>query len=226
MFRLFGYDALGELEDRLFNYDKERKVVLFIRFDNCKVVYCRNKELRVNVPTGAKSITSIEMATYRELVNLKQRAVGVLDDPEDTYLKGLLGEAITKERFINEILSEISGRSGVSKDGLKVEWLGETEPRGKVPDFVIRNAETNKRIAVVEVKYVSDPEDTETFRRQLNNAIKEIRGRLADPEWAADYGVIVIIAWPPEWVLGEIPYPAKIGEFNNPHIEYFSKEGG
>jgi len=84
----------------------------------------------------------------------------------------------------------------------------------------------NKKAVIVEAKYISNQEDVKNFRNQIEDAEKQVSKYLNSGEWAADYGVIVVISWPPEDVLDDVPYPAKVGEFNNPHIEYFSKEGG
>jgi hypothetical protein len=174
------------------------------------------------VPSGAKSIASIEIVAYKELMGLKRLAADVLADPESTRLKGRLGEAITSEKFMDGILSEISRRSGIPRDKLKVKQLGE---RGE-PDFEVNITGTKERITVIEVKYVSDVEDVKKFEGQLSKAREQVQERLTNPKWTADYGVVVVIAWPPELILTDKPLPDKVGEFNNPHIEYFSKEGG
>ena len=63
--------------------------------------------------------------------------------------------------------------------------------------FEIDVSGTDERIAIVEVKYVGDPENIEVFGKQLNEARIQIRNRFNDPDWTASYGVVVIIAWPP-----------------------------
>lgn len=60
----------------------------------------------------------------------------------------------------------------------------------------------------------------------MKDAEKQVSKYLNSAEWAADYGVIVVISWPPEDVLDDIPYPAKVGEFNNPYIEWVGRKGG
>ncbi|MGB9718440.1 MAG: hypothetical protein ACPL4E_08390 [Thermoproteota archaeon] len=227
LFRLLGYDALEELKERISKeISKDRRVILLVHFDNNKVVYCGSKELRVSVQNEARSITSIEIVAYKELMSLKQLAVNALDNPENTYWKGMLGEAIINEKFINALLEEASKRSGVPKEKIKIEWFGEKRLGEEVPDLVMKNAEADRRIVIVEVKYVSDPEDVEDFGKQLNEAKKDVQRYLNDPEWKADHGVIAIVAWPPEWILSNMPYPTKVGEFNNPYIEWISREGG
>jgi len=72
---------------------------------------------------------------------------------------------------------------------------------------------------------VSDPEDVKDFRTQLVRAREKIQEYLNDLRWRADRGAIVIVSWPPEWILADIPYPTKVGEFNNPYIEWVSREG-
>lgn len=88
------------------------------------------------------------------------------------------------------------------------------------------NDATNKKIVIVEAKYISNPEDVKNFRNQIEDAEKQVSKYLNSEEWAADYGVIVVISWPPEDVLDDIPYPAKVGEFNNPYIEWVGRKGG
>jgi len=224
LFRLLGYDALKELEDRIGrDVSGDRRLILLIHFDDGKVVYCGNKKLSVNVPSGARKITSIEIVAYKELMGLKRLAADVLAEPGDMGLKGRLGEAITNETLImDEILSEISRRSGVPKDKLRAKQLGGP---GR-PDFEINSTETNKLIAVVEAKYVGDPEDVGEFGDQLNEAIQQVKDRMESWRGGCDHGVVVVVCWPPEDILGDIPYPDKVGEFNNPHIEYFSREKG
>jgi len=221
LFRLLGYEALRDLESRTGKGVSEyMKVILLVYFDNNKVAYCRNEDLDVGVPTGAKKITSIEIVTFKELMGLKRLAADVLANPENTHLKGELGERIANETFImDEILSEISRRSGVPKNKLRVMRLGGP---GR-PDFEINNTETNILIAVVEAKYVGDPENVGGFEDRLNEAIQQVKDRMKNWRGGCDHGAIVIICWPPEDILGDILYPAKVGEFNNPHIEYFSR---
>jgi len=188
LFRLLGYDASEELKDRIGkDAGEDRRIILLAHFDNNKIAYCGNKELRVSVPSGARKITSIEIIAYKELVGLKRLATDVLANPENTRLKGELGERITNEKFIvdgnersiiDKILSEISRRSGMAEGEIEIEWLGENRPSEEVPDYVFRYKETGKVIAVMEVKYVEDPEDVGEFSKQLNKAIQQVKDRM------------------------------------------------
>ncbi|MGB9718823.1 MAG: hypothetical protein ACPL4E_10395, partial [Thermoproteota archaeon] len=224
LFRLLGYDALKELEERI-TADEDRRVILLICFDNGKRAYCGSKELRVHIPQGVKSITTIEIVAYKELMSLKQLAADILADPRSTERKGRLGEAIINEKFMNGLIEEASKRSGVPREKIKVEWQGENIPGKEVPDFVMKNAETDEKIAIVEAKYVSNPENVKDFGERIEEAKEDVNRYLNSEEWAADYGAIVVISWSPEDILGDIPYPAKVGEFNNPHIEWVSRGG-
>ena len=224
LFRLLGYDALEELKERIGkDAGEDRRIILLVHFDDNKITYCGNKELRVRVPSGASKITSIEIIAHKELIGLKRLAADILANPENKYLRGELGEAITNETFImDKILSEIARRSGVPKNKLRVGQLGGP---GR-PDFEINNTETNKLIAVVEAKYVGNSENVWEFGDQLNEAIQQVRDRMESWRGGCDHGVVVVICWPPEDILGDILYPAKVGEFNNPNIEYFGREKG
>ncbi|MEM4168704.1 MAG: hypothetical protein QXY99_01305 [Thermoproteota archaeon] len=167
LFRLLGYDALRELEDRIGNVDdEERGVMLFAHFDNGKVAYCGSEELRVRIPPEAEKITKIEIIPFKELSDLKKDAMRVLKSPQNTRLKGKLGEAIVEGESMDEILTEIAERSGISKGKLIVIPTGDSG----TPDFKIEVSGTGERIAVIEVKYVWDPENIEEFERQLNGA--------------------------------------------------------
>jgi len=221
LFRLLGYDALIELEKRIRDIDEER-IVLLVHFDNSKTVYCRNKDLRVNVPSGAGKITGIEIIVFKELSDIKKYAAGVLEKSQDPRPKGELGEAIVREKFMDIILAEIAERSGISKDELVVNPLGGS---GRA-DFEIKVSGTSERIAVVEVKYVGDPENVEEFGKQLNEARIQIKDRFNDPKQTAPYGVVVVIAWSPEQIINDEPYPPTVGSYKNPYIEYHSREGG
>ncbi len=225
LFRLLGYDALKELEGRITTGDKERKIIILAYFDNGKIAHCGNKEVRVRIPSGGKRITSIDIVTFKQLVDLKQYAIDALDNPTDKHSKGLLGEAIVHEKLMSNLLEEASKRSSIPKERIKVEWLGE-RIKEEGPDFVMKDAETNKKVVIVEAKYISNPEDVKNFRNQIEDAEKQVSKYLNSAEWAADYGVIVVISWPPEDVLDDIPYPAKVGEFNNPYIEWVGRKGG
>ncbi|MEM3448873.1 MAG: hypothetical protein QXU11_06855 [Thermoproteota archaeon] len=226
LFRLLGYDASEELEGRVGReVDDEKRIILLARFDNNKVAYCENKELRVRIPSGTRSVISIEIIAYKELSDLKRFAVEVLNDPGDTHAKGRLGEAIVNKKFMEYILDETSRRSGIPKEKLKVEWWGENVQGVEAPDFVIKDAETDKKITIVEAKYTSDPEDVKTFGDQIRGAKGDVNKYLNTVEWAADYGIMVVICWPPGDVLSDVLYPAKIEEFNNPYIEWVSRGG-
>jgi hypothetical protein len=197
-----------------------------VQFDNGKVAFCGNKELRIDVHVGVKSITSIEIVAYKDLTGLKRLAANTLTDPENTYWKGMLGEAIAKEELINDLLETASKRSGVPKKKIEVEWRGEKELGKKVPDLVMKNTETGKRIIIMEVKYVGDPENVKDFENRIAEAREEIIRYLNDERWRADHGAIVIISWPPEWILADVLYPTRVGKFNNPYIEWVSRKGG
>ncbi|MBO3754915.1 MAG: hypothetical protein FGF53_08605, partial [Candidatus Brockarchaeota archaeon] len=132
----------------------------------------------------------------------------VLGDPQND-LKGKLGEAITREKFIDGILAEIAKRSGIPKDELVAKPLGR---RGE-PDFEIKVSGTDERIAVIEVKYIGDPENVKEFGDQLNGARMQIEDRFRDPKWTAPHGVIVVIAWSPEKIIEDAIY------------EFFSRYG-
>jgi len=220
---ILGYEALKELESRTGkSVDENQRVVVYVHFDNGKSAYCWNNKLLSYVPPGAKSIASIEIIAYKELENLKRYAIDVLANPDDTYREGKLGEAITNEKFMDEILSEISKRSGIPKNKLRAEQLGKSGE----PDFEIKNTETRKLIAVVEAKYVRDPENVGEFGKQLNKGIGQVKDRMKNWREGCDYGAVVVVCWPPEDILDDAPYSDKVGEFNNPYIEYFSREGG
>ncbi|MBO3842562.1 MAG: hypothetical protein FGF48_09155 [Candidatus Brockarchaeota archaeon] len=221
LFRLLGHDALRELENRIEDANEERRDVLFVRFDNGKIAYCRNKELEVYIPSGAGKITEIEIVPFKELSNLKKCAARVLEDPPSKELKGDLGEAIVKEKFTDDILTEISRRTGIPKDQLVVEHLGK---RGE-PDFEVKVKGTGERVTVIEVKYVGNPENIKEFGDQLNAARIEIENRFNNPEWTAPYGVVVVVAWPAKDIIEDEPYPPMVGSYKNPYIEYLSREG-
>jgi len=93
LFELLGYDALRELEERMGRgIDEDKRVVLFIYFDDDKIAYRESKELKVNVPPGAKSITSIEIITYKEFDEAGHWMIRILENPEDRNAKGELSE--------------------------------------------------------------------------------------------------------------------------------------
>lgn len=85
-----------------------------------------------------------------------------------------------------------------------------------MPDLVMKNTETGKRIIIMEVKYVGDPENVKDFENRIAEAREEIIRYLNDERWRADHGAIVIISWPPEWILADVLYPTRVGKFNNP----------
>lgn len=221
LFRLLGYDALKEFESRIMDVDEDRGVVLSVYFDNNKVACCGNDKFRVHVPSGANKITKMEIVPLKELSDPKKCAAKVLRDPESTKLKGGLGEAIVRSEFMDWILTWISSKTGIPKDKLVVI------PRGGdgEPDFEVKVSDTGKRVAVIEAKYVWDPENVEEFKDQLNDAIRQINNRFSDPDWTAPHGVIVVIAWPPQDILDDIQYPPKVGDYNNPYIGYFERGG-
>ncbi|MBO3842259.1 MAG: hypothetical protein FGF48_07580 [Candidatus Brockarchaeota archaeon] len=209
LFRSLGYNALEELKNRIEDPNEEERVVLLVHFDTNKKAYCRSKEFRVSVPSGAGKITGIEIVAFKELNDLKKWAIKVLGDPQNTDLKGKLGEVIAEKRFMDIILAEIAERSGIPRDKLVVKYTGD----GETPDFKIEVIGTDERIAVIEVKYIGDPENVKEFGDQLNGARTQIKKRFNDPDWAAPYGVIVVIAWPPEKIVEDEPYPEMVGSY-------------
>ncbi|MCX8183064.1 MAG: hypothetical protein N3F08_01390 [Crenarchaeota archaeon] len=227
LFRLLGYDALREFETRISkDVSEDERVVLLVHFDNGKVAYCGNEQFEVHIRQGAKSITSMEIVAFKEITGLKRLALRVLENPIDTNVKGLLGEKIIDEKFMDQILDEVSRKSGIPKEEMVIKHRGEKMKGEGGPDFVLKRKGTNEIVTVLEVKYVSDPKDIGDFEDRLNEAARQVKGYLADPEWASPYGVTVVIAWPPEQILNDEPCPPIVGIYKNPCIEFFSREGG
>jgi len=224
LFKLLGYNALSELESRIGDdVSKDKKAILLVHFDNGKVAHCGNKEFKVRVPEGVTKVTSIEIASYEGLGPIKQHAIEVNENPLDNNPRGELGESIVYEKFKDGILNEISKRTEIPKNRLKMLPYGKT---GR-PDFLVYEYDERDnpitRIAVVEAKYVGDV-NTDEFEKQKGRAVNQLKSRMVDPQWTAPYGVVVVICWPAEWILNDVNYPGKVGEFNNPYIQYFTRE--
>ncbi|MBO3755253.1 MAG: hypothetical protein FGF53_10340, partial [Candidatus Brockarchaeota archaeon] len=113
-------------------------------------------------------------------------------------------------------------------------------PRGRFgvlePDLEVTVTETitvdgetynaGDRVAIVEVKYLSDPKNVEYFERRISEAREQLTDKyFKSKEWTAPYGMIFIIAWPAEEVINDIPHPPKVEDltigksYNNPYIE-------
>ncbi|MEM3956805.1 MAG: hypothetical protein QXO47_01160 [Thermoproteota archaeon] len=232
LFRILGSNALEELKNRIESTDEGSRVAILVHFDNGKIAYCGNEQLEVRIPLRAERITKLEIILFKELSNLKRSAIKVLEKPQDTNLKGELGQAIANEVYMDKVLSELSEKAGVPKDKMEAIYRG---GKGK-PDFEIIITETattasgeifseGTRIAVVEVKFVGDPEDVEGFRDKIGEARKQIiDNRFKDPKWTVPYGVIFVISWPAEQIVKNVPHPPKVGDFNNPYIEIKERE--
>ncbi|MBO3842265.1 MAG: hypothetical protein FGF48_07610 [Candidatus Brockarchaeota archaeon] len=121
LFETLGYNALKELENRIESTDEGSRVVLYVYFDNGKRA-CWNERFQVEIPSGAGKITGIEIITFKELSEPKQLAINVSENPENTNLKGQLGHTIAKEVYVDKILTEISERTGIPKDAMKVVY--------------------------------------------------------------------------------------------------------
>ena len=223
LFRLLGYDALEELESKIGkDVSEDERIVLLVHFDNGKVAYCGNKRLEVGTPRGAKSITSIEMVAFRDLTELKKLALRVREEG-NPYWEGLLGEEAMKEKkIIDQIREEISRSTGIPKDEIEVEHWGEEKKEGG-PDFVLRNKGTGKIVAVIEVKYVGNPESAKDFGDRISKARDQVDRYMKSKEWACDHGAIVVISWPVDQILNDEPWPSNVGDYKNPYIEYRSK---
>ncbi|MGB9717715.1 MAG: hypothetical protein ACPL4E_04670 [Thermoproteota archaeon] len=245
LFRLLGYKALDELKSRIgSDISESNKVVLFLYFDNGRVVYCGAKNPEVYVIQGASKITCVEIVPLEGLTEVERYVVKVFENPQNTHWKGKLGETIAKELYIGDFLDEISKESGIPKEKLGVEWWGENKPAKHEPDFKIKvtediiiNGKTINKdacIAVVEAKYLSNPNDPEDFKSAISEAKVQVEGYMG--QYNANHGIIIVMAWDPNKILEQIRMygriskdmidPSKVGDYKNPYIGYFSKEGG
>lgn len=136
--------------------------------------------------------------------------------------------------YEDKILDDVSKKIGIPKNKLKIV------PRGRFgvlePDLEVTVTETitvdgetynaGERVAIVEVKYLSDPKNVEYFERRISGAREQLTDKyFKSKEWTAPYGMICIIAWPAQEVINDIPHPPKVEgrtigkSYNNTCIE-------
>ncbi|MBO3753462.1 MAG: hypothetical protein FGF53_01055 [Candidatus Brockarchaeota archaeon] len=238
LFELLGYEAREELRGRIGkDVSEDNRVVLFVHFalkdGKEKVAYCGNKDFNVAVPENAKEITAIEIVAFRDLTDLKKCAIRVIEDSSNEN-KGKFGEAIANNKM-DEIFNKFA-----EKLGLSAEELSQLKSKTKVvyhglegagyPDFEIKATETvtikgrtfekDKRIAVIEAKYVGVPNE---FGTQVSKAIGQVNSRFNDPEWTAPYGIIYVISWDSHQILNDEQPPSNVGGYKNPYIDVLVK---
>lgn len=235
LFELLGYQARKELRGRIGkDVSGDKRVVLLVHFalegNKEKVAYCGNEKLEVDVPENAKEITTIEIVPFKDLMDIKKSVIKVIDNPSD-WNKGKLGEAIANNKM-DDVFNKFAEKFGLSEEELhQLKDKSKVIPRGDPgePDFeriaidiITIKGKTFKagdRIAVIEVKYVSSPENVEEFKCAIGDAKDEVNTRFESSEWTAPYGIIFVVSWPPSQILGDEPMPSNVGGYNNPYID-------
>jgi hypothetical protein len=198
LFRILGYGALEDLKSRVGEgVDEDRKVFLFIHFDNDEVAYCGSKELKVWVPSKAKRITSIEIVAYKEFDALGQAAARFIEDSDNVSLEGDLGEEYARAFLKVEIRKKASKLLKIPEEELRVEIrVGKKEG----PDIYIYRGEMLVLIGDVKSSKHPDEFPQDLWRRADDESFKKY---FTEEKWKeqfknVQYGIRIAVLIKPD----------------------------
>jgi len=171
--RIFGYHNIENLKAAV----EKCEVALMIGFDNGHCVHCENPKLVFTVPRDVARVESIAVLLRRppesptaaisealrhklnQVSRMIERASATSDPQNSGRLKGQLNdlvgdisEELIGQRKKMELLDFVSKTLRVRKENLHIKG-----PQWPGPDFLVKNRDTNRTVAIVEVKGTLNP---------------------------------------------------------------------
>lgn len=185
-------------------------------------------------------IKYVEVLNFLDTVNDLDECIRISKQyPFDDLFKGQIGELIVKtDDAINSKLSryldEISEKTGISRDKIRVEWHGWTGDKG--PDFELIVTEdvidkhgnlikAESTIVVGEIKSTST-HSLNIFKQRIGDDKRELIRFFSDTE-TAKYGILVVLDYDVDNPSDSKPYtlPPSVGDYENPYIEIIERGG-
>jgi len=217
LFRLFGYNALEELEGGIGS-----KYGIFVGYDNGKKAYCGSSELRAKVLEGASKIEWIEIVSIEDEKGLPHLLHEIIEaGPKDSSVRiGEVGERVVilgEMKGVNyqrDILIALSEKAGIPLNVLedKVEFRhygGSGEVDGEiiaVKDINVNDKAVFKKgdvIAIVEMESTISGEELEKL---CKGACKDLKNHIKlDYHKTVKYGIAIGFSYDPADILAGEP---------------------
>ncbi|MEM2941290.1 MAG: hypothetical protein QW304_07075 [Thermoproteota archaeon] len=242
--RIFMSGYYVETLNKVGSENTKERLLLKVYFSddsgNYRISYCCNPDLAVEVPEGITKIEYVEVLNFLATVNDLEECIRMSKQyPFDDLLKGQIGELIVKtddavNSKLSRYLDEISEKTGISRDKIRVEWHGWAGDKG--PDFRLivtgdiidkhgNLIKAGSTIIVGEIKSTLT-HSLVVFERGIDNGKDQLIKSFAEIE-TARYGILIVLDYDIENPSGSKPYtfPLSVGDYENPYIEIIERGG-